>query len=75
LRLAAGVSDGYLIQIDLDRLRANLSAAERKSLSDQDVREWLEDCGFVARPDGWLCEADQLSQLQHDEIKSARQIA
>ncbi len=44
----------YVIQFDLSVLSARLSRALGCDLSIADVREFLQNAGFVESPRGWL---------------------
>ena len=46
----------YLIQFDLSILGARLSRALNCQLSITEVREFLEQAGFVESPQGWVTD-------------------
>ena len=46
----------YLVQINMDSLRRNLSQINRWNLTLQEVTEWLSSMNFVRTPRGWLAD-------------------
>lgn len=66
------MADRYLVQINIAKLRDNLSTAEKKPWTDEQVKEMLRQEHFIERPDGWLCEDMTLDFLDKSEIISKR---
>jgi hypothetical protein len=40
----------YVVEVDLEQLRAHRSKAERREMSSDDVKLWLTRLGFYRRP-------------------------
>ena len=55
------------VKIDVERLRARLSAEQGVELSMAQVEQWLRDQGFQLRGH-WYCDGDELHHLRADEI-------
>ena len=62
--------DSYMVQIDLEKLRENRAVLEGRSLTEDDVRDWLIEQGFVPVPKGWVAEKDILDTLDASEVVS-----
>ena len=43
----------FLVRINLNVLRANLSAADGEAYTRADIRQWLLDAGFEPAGDWW----------------------
>lgn len=63
--------DLYLVQIDLPRLRRNLSAASHRAVSAAWVDRWLERHGSHRTNAGWLLSETAIGLLDRSEIQSA----
>ena len=59
------------VTVDLLRLRANLSAEERREISCCEARQLLYDAGFVADGEGWIVREANLSHVRPEEVTSA----
>ena len=59
------------VKIDLLILRENLSAADQRPVSDEAVRQFLIDSGFIPEGDYWIVEEKDLGQLDPSEVLSA----
>ena len=59
-----------LVDIDLTVLAANLAREEGRTVSENEVRQWLLDAGF--RPQGglWVVNEPDLGQLDPSEVRS-----
>jgi hypothetical protein len=68
------MADRYLVQIDMARLRDNLSAAEKTGYTDDQIRGILKKHGFIEQKGGWLCEEVTLDWLDKSEIVSKREV-
>lgn len=66
------MADSFIVRINLDRLRQNFCMAEAKLWTEDEVKEWLRESGFIERPDGWLCEEISLGLLDRTEILSVQ---
>lgn len=65
----------YIIQIDLEQLRARRSRVERRELTPSDIQLWLTQYGFYPRIDGlYLAEEPLLDQLNPSEILDKRPV-
>ncbi len=65
----------YLVDVDLAQVRAQRSRAEKRPLSDEEVRSWLLNYGFYPRMDGlYLAEDAVLRLLDPAAIRAARQV-
>jgi hypothetical protein len=66
------MADSFRVIVNVERIRANLAAAEGGELTDADVHEFLLSSGFI--PDGdanaWIAEDVSLTVLGKDEIVS-----
>lgn len=75
LEARCAVAAAYIIQIDLEQLRARRSRAEQRMVTQADVELWLAKYGFYPRIDGlYLAEEPILRQLQPDEILDMRPV-
>jgi hypothetical protein len=61
------VADGFLVQLDLGRIRENLARAG-DTLTTLQVEDWLRENGFVRTAGGWLVEELSLQLLGDGEI-------
>jgi hypothetical protein len=67
------MADTYQLNIDLARLAGNLSAAEGKPVTNQEVRDFLSTNGFMLQGDGaWTCEEISLRVLGVGEYGGVR---
>lgn len=62
------MAETYLVQINMDSLRRNLSQINRWNLTAQEVGDWLRSMNFVRTPRGWLADDAALDRLEPDEI-------
>jgi len=70
------MANAYIVDVDLDRVRANRSQAEHRQFSESDIRIMLVRRGFYPRTDGlYLAEEAVLQQLDPSEIIAARPVA
>jgi hypothetical protein len=70
------MSETYLVDVDIEQLRAHRSRLERRELTEADVRQWLVSFGFYPRVDGlYLAEQPVLQQLDPSEIIAAHPVA
>jgi hypothetical protein len=59
-----------VVRIDLELLRRNLSKADARDCSLEEVSEWLTQSGFTRREDGlWLVHEEDMGQLDPSEVK------
>ncbi len=63
--------DLYLVQIDMPRLRRNLSAASHRALSADWVGRWLTRHGSHRTAAGWLLSESAVGLLDRSEVRSA----
>jgi hypothetical protein len=69
------VTGSYILQIDLEQLRARRSCIEQRTLTQADIELWLTQYGFYPRIDGlYLAEEPILNQLQPSEILDMRPV-
>jgi hypothetical protein len=61
----------FRIQINLRRLRENLSREDRRAVSLREVTDWLERAGFAPSSLGWTVSEADLGQLDPAEVTSA----
>jgi hypothetical protein len=66
------MADTYFVQIDLVRLGAHLASSIGRPIGDDELREWLAECGFEAAEGGFIAEALSVEALTPDEIISQR---
>ena len=59
-----------IVDIDLSAVSANLSKEEQRHVSEQEVRQWLRDAGFLPRGDRWIVNELDLGQLDPSEVRS-----
>lgn len=59
-----------IVDVDLSAVAANLSKAERRHVSEQEVRQWLLDAGFVPHGDRWIVDEPDLGHLEPSEVRS-----
>lgn len=71
-RKIQGMADTYIIGIDIERLRANLSAAENRQMTRDEVITFLEESGITRTDEGWLAEEISLSVLGANEYQIVR---
>jgi hypothetical protein len=63
----------YVVDVDLEQLRAHRSKAEHRDLTRDEVKIWLARLGFYPRIDGlYVAERDVLRKLHPTEIRQAR---
>ena len=60
-----------LVNIDIDKLRANLARADQRDVSAEEVLRFLADAGFSKTDRGWLVNEENLGQLDPAEVLSA----
>jgi hypothetical protein len=60
----------FLIRIDLQLLRENLSREDGHCLNDQEILRWLDDAGFRPSVGGWTVQETDLGQLNPSEVIS-----
>jgi hypothetical protein len=60
----------FVIDVDRDLLRANLSREEQRDVPEAEVRQWLLDAGFRPHGDRWLVNEPDLGQLDPSEVRS-----
>ena len=58
----------YIVQLDLEAIRRNLSKADRTTYSPEYVEHWLRDAGFHRAEKGWLVRSSDLGQVQPSEV-------
>ena len=69
------MGETYIVDLDLERLRAERSQAEHRSLTDADVRRWLISSGLYPRIDGlYLCEEAVLARLAPQAVLAKRPV-
>ncbi|MGE5608824.1 MAG: hypothetical protein ACM359_06200 [Bacillota bacterium] len=69
------MTGSYIVQIDLEQLRARRSRIEQRVVTQAEVELWLTQYGFYPRIDGlYLAEGPILSQLQATEILDMRPV-
>jgi hypothetical protein len=66
------LTDTYFVQIDLVRLGAHLARSIGRPIDDNELREWLVECGFEPAEGGFVAEALSVEALTPDEIISQR---
>jgi hypothetical protein len=54
------VGQAFFVKVRMERLRANLSAADGADYSRADVRGWLKDAGFVPQGAWWRVDESNL---------------
>jgi len=65
----------YVVNIDFERLRDRVSAAERKALTPLEIQNWLVQKGFYPRPDGsYVAEEEVLQCLAPSELLSTEPV-
>lgn len=69
------MDEAFLVTIDTVKVRFHLSKEHRRVLSENEVREWLGERGFVASSDGWIAKESSLRHLHLDHIQTCRRIA
>jgi hypothetical protein len=70
------MAEAYIVDVDLDRVRARRSITEQRQLSEGEAREGLVRSGFYPRVDGlFLAEDAVLRQLDPSEIIAARPVS
>jgi hypothetical protein len=62
------MADTFRLKIDLALLAENLSRADGKPQSQEDVAEWLRGNHFIPQGDWWVCEEISLGLLDKSEI-------
>ena len=67
------MADSFVVQINLEKLRQNFNLADATLWTDDRVKDWLREGGFIERLDGWLCEEISLELLDKTEIISCRE--
>jgi hypothetical protein len=66
------MADTYIVQVNLNQLRARCLECELRILSDAETTNWLVRSGFYPRIDGlFVAEEAVLRQLSPSEIISA----
>jgi hypothetical protein len=66
------MADTYIVNVNLEQLRARCSLCEQRVLTDAEARLWLIRYGFYPRPDGlFIAEEAVLRQLDPSEIVTA----
>lgn len=66
---------GYLVQLDLKKLRFNLSKADGRIYSEEELRQWLDELGMVETPQGWIAHEANIGNLSMSAIVRCRRIA
>lgn len=66
------MADSYVVEIDMEKLRASLEADGDRIVTLEDTEAALREAGFRKVAKGWLCEEISLRWLARDEIKSIR---
>jgi hypothetical protein len=65
----------YVVDVDIDLIRAHRSEHEQRDLSETEVRQWLVHRGFYPQIDGrYLAEAPVLELLDASEIIAAHPV-
>jgi hypothetical protein len=64
----------FLITINLDKLRENLSREDERPVTQAEVEQWLKDAGFTRVEDGWTVREADLGQLDPSEVITAEVI-
>ncbi len=62
------MAEPFFVQVNLERLRQNFNLTDATLWTMDRVKDWLRECGFVERADGWLCEEISLEVLSKNEI-------
>ena len=68
---AVAVSRKFLVRINLEQLRSNLSKADGQDHTLAEVRKWLREAGFEPAGDAWLVDQANLGQLEPSEVEDA----
>lgn len=68
------MSDQLVLQIDLDRVAANLSASREQAVTPQGAEIWLLENGFEPSEGNWIAEMSVASLLNEGEVISARSL-
>jgi hypothetical protein len=58
------------VQLDLERIRANLAKEDRRPFTEAEVQRWLIDAGFEPAAGRWLVKEKDLGQLDPSEVLS-----
>jgi hypothetical protein len=73
------MADAYLIQLDLERLTANLTVGEKRPVSVEEAIRMMAESSIFHRPDiggDWfLCEEISLDWFAKGEVRSSRPYA
>ena len=65
----------YVVEVDLEQLRAHRSKTEHRELTREEAKLWLATHGFYPRIDGlYVAERDVLRKLHPTEIRQARAV-
>ena len=59
----------YRVELYLDLVRRNLSREDRRVWTDDDVRKWLAEAGFVCNDQTWIVAEADLGQLRPEEVR------
>jgi hypothetical protein len=62
------------IVIDAERLRENLSRADGRDMSADEIERWLRDAGFEPTGTGWVVREADLGQLDPSEVISVEDV-
>lgn len=70
------MAQAYLVDVDIERIRAYRSRVEAREVTATEARDWLvTQGGFYPRPDGWfVAELAVLQQLEPDQILDLRPV-
>ena len=61
----------FVLKLNLDRLRQQLSREEGRPISMDELHHWLRDAGFRQTANGWEIEERHLGQLLPSEVLDA----
>lgn len=62
------------VRINMPAVIQHLSREERRAVSADEVRQWLEDAGFTRHNDDWEVEEANLGHLDPSEVVSVEPI-
>ncbi len=63
------------IRINWPRLRTNMSKQEGRAMSEDELRQWLTDAGFIREPDdAWVVNEPDLGHLDPTEVVSIEDV-
>lgn len=62
------------VTINLSLIQSNLSTADKRPISEAEVRQFLVDSGFTPDGDGWIVEEKDLGQLDPSEVMQVKRL-